>query len=180
MGLLLSQIPVLIEPAPHDASAAQSVPHSPALSAPLNTVKPPAAPRIPPNFLTPPFRGAPYRNFRIHYWIDPQDLHFVRTPNGLYHEELRTTAIVYRDDGIAANSYTTITHFDLNAADVEAIQASGFTLDQTLAVPTTDDNFFLRAAVDEEPTGRIGAIEIPAEWAKTPPPTGQLPLQAGR
>jgi hypothetical protein len=131
------------------------------------------------NFLTTPFRNAPYRNFRIHYWIDPQDLHFVRTANGLYHEELRTIAIVYRDDGIAANSYATTTHFDLNAADVETIQASGFTLDQTLAVPTTDDNFFLRAAVDEEPSGRIGAIEIPAEWAKVPPPNSQLPLQAG-
>jgi VWFA-related protein len=135
---------------------------------------------LPPgNFLTPPFRDARYRNFRIHYWIDPQDLHFVRTASGLYHDELRTIAVVYRDDGITANSYATTTRFDLSAADVEAIQVSGFTLDQTVAVPTTDDNFFLRAAVDEEPAGRIGAIEIPAEWAKVPPPNPQLPLQAG-
>jgi VWFA-related protein len=132
------------------------------------------------NFLTPPFRDAPYRNFRIHYWIDPQDFHFVRAANGLYHDELRTIAIVYRDDGIAANSYATTTHFDLSAADVEAIQVSGFTLDQTLAIPiSAADNFFLRAAVDEEPTGRIGAIEIPAEYIKAPPPNPQLPLQAG-
>jgi VWFA-related protein len=136
---------------------------------------------LPPgNFLTPPFRDAPYRNFRIHYWIDPQDLHFVRAANGLYHDELRTIAIVYRDDGIAANSYATTTHFDLNAADVEAVQVSGFTLDQTVAIPiSAADNFFLRAAVDEEPAGRIGAIEIPAEYIKAPPPNPQLPLQAG-
>jgi hypothetical protein len=68
----------------------------------------------------------------------------------------------------------------LNAADVEAVQVSGFTLDQTVAIPiSAADNFFLRAAVDEEPAGRIGAIEIPAEYIKAPPPNPQLPLQAG-
>ena len=125
---------------------------------------------LPPGtFLTPPFRSAPYRNFRIHYWIDPQDLHFLRTAKGLYHDELRTIVIVYRDDGIAANSYATTTHFDLNAADVEAIQISGFTVDQTVAIPVSAaDNFFLRVAVDEEPVGRIGAIEIPAEYIQLP------------
>jgi VWFA-related protein len=135
---------------------------------------------LPPgNFLTIPFRDTPYRNYRIHYWIDPQDLHFVRTPSGLYHNDLRTIAILYRDDGVTANSFATTAHFDLTAADVETIQASGFSLDQTVAVPTYD-NFFLRTAVSEQSTGHIGAIEIPAEWAKVPPPNTQSASQPAR
>ena len=125
------------------------------------------------NFLTAPFRDGPYRNYHIHYWIDPQDLHFVRAANGLYHDDLKTIAIVYRDDGLTANSYATTTHFDLTAADLESIQLSGFTLDQTLAIPTTD-HFFLRAAVSEDVTGHIGALEIPIEWIKLPPQNPQL------
>jgi hypothetical protein len=119
-------------------------------------------------FLTTPFRDGPYRNYHIHYWIDPQDLHFVRNPSGLYHEDLKTIAVVYRDDGITANSLATTTHLDLSADDFETIQASGITLDQTIAIPTTE-HFFLRAVVSEDSTKRIGALEIPAEWIKLPP-----------
>lgn len=126
------------------------------------------------NFLTPPFRDGPYRSYRIHYWIDPQDLHFVRTASGLYHDDLKTIAVVYRDDGLAANSYATTTHFDLTDADLETIQASGFTVDQTLAIPTTD-KFFLRAAVSEDSTSRVGVLEIPTEWIKLPPQTSPAP-----
>jgi len=119
------------------------------------------------NFLTTPFRDGPYRNFRIHYWIDPQDLHFVRNATGLYHDDLKIIAVVYRDDGVAANSFATTTNLDLSPADLEAVQTSGVTLDQTIAVPVFD-NFFLRAVVSENSTNHIGAIEIPAEFIKLP------------
>jgi hypothetical protein len=50
--------------------------------------------------------------------------------------------IVYRDDGVAANSF--ITKLDLSPADLETIQTSGITLDQTIAIPVYDI-FFLWA-----------------------------------
>ena len=100
----------------------------------------------------------------------------MRNPSGLYHEDLKTIAVVYRDDGITANSLATTTHLDLSADDFEAIQASGITLDQTIAIPTTE-HFFLRAVVSEDSTKRIGALEIPAEWIKVPPPATRLALQ---
>ncbi len=125
------------------------------------------------NFLTTSFRDGPYRNYHIRYWIDPQYLRFVRNPSGLYHEDLKTIAVVYRDDGITANSLGTVTHLDLNDDDLAAVQASGVTLDQTIAIPTTE-HFFLRALVSEVSTQRVGALEIPVEWIKLPPPNPQL------
>jgi VWFA-related protein len=122
------------------------------------------------NYLTTPFRDGPYRNYRIHYWIDPQELHLTHTSTGKYQEDLRTVAVVYRDDGVVANSLSTVTHLDLSAAEAETIQTSGFTLDQNLAIPTTE-NFFLRTAVAEQSTNHIGAIELPIEWIKPPQPT---------
>jgi hypothetical protein len=121
------------------------------------------------NNLTGPFRDGPYRNYRIHYWIDPQDLHFVRTAAGIYHDELKVVIVVYRDDGVAANSCATITNLDLSADELEHVQAVGITLDQPIAVPVYD-NFFLRAVVSENSTNRIGALEIPAEWIHLGPP----------
>lgn len=120
------------------------------------------------NFLTTPFRDGPYRKFRIHYRVDPRDLHLEQNAEGRYVDDLRTIAVVYRDDGVTANSVTTVTHLDVSAADAETILASGFILDQTVAVPTTE-NFFLRTAVAEQSSGHTGAIEVPIEWIKLEP-----------
>jgi VWFA-related protein len=118
----------------------------------------------PDNYLTDPFREGPYRNYRIHYWIDPQNLHFVQNnATGIYHDDLKIILVVYRDDGVAANSFATTTTLDLAPAELEAVQSSGVTLDQTIAVPVYD-NFFLRAVVSENSSNQIGALEVPAEW----------------
>jgi VWFA-related protein len=124
------------------------------------------------NFLTEPFRTAPYRNYRIHYWVDPKDLSFTRTANGAYRDELQLVAMVYRDDGLVANSLATTLPIEVSADDLERVQIYGLTFDQTIAVPVAGNplpgSFCLRVGVGETPTGHVGAIEVPAEWIKLP------------
>ena len=126
------------------------------------------------NHLTEPFRALPYRNIRIHYWIDPQQLNFVRAPDGSYSDYLQFVAVVYRDDGLQANGLSSTTHVRVSEDRMEAMQNSGLAFDQTIAVPVAGNpvpgSFFLRVAVNEKSTGNIGAMEIPAEWVKLPPP----------
>ena len=118
--------------------------------------------------LADPLRNAPYRDCRIHYWIDPKDLKFSRTANGFYRDDLHFVAIVYRDDGFVANSVSVNSHVQVTDEDLETILASGITFDQTIAMPVVG-SFFLRTGVQETSTGSIGALEVPAAWIKLPP-----------
>ena len=119
------------------------------------------------NFLADKFRNAPYRNYKIHYWIDPQSLKFQRIALGSFRTNLQFVAVVYQDDGFAANSISASAHIELSAADFESTLASGVTFDQTIAIPA-DGNFFLRTAVQEASTNRVGALEISTEQIKLP------------
>jgi hypothetical protein len=122
----------------------------------------------PNNFLTGPFAGSSYRNYRVHYWIDPQDLHFSRTASGAYRTDLRFVAVVYRDDGVAANSLATSAHLQVTEDQLAEILVSGVTADQTIALPLAG-NFFLRSGVHEISTNSVGALEVPSEWVKLLP-----------
>jgi VWFA-related protein len=128
-------------------------------------------PLPPDNFLTAPFAASPYRNCKIHYWVDPQDLHFVRTASGSYRDDFQFVAMIYRDDGVAANSIASPAHLEVSEDERDSLMNSGVTYDQVIALPT-EGNFFLRAGVQEVESDLVGALEVPAEWL-TP-----LPAQA--
>jgi VWFA-related protein len=117
------------------------------------------------NYLTGAFLDGAYRNYTVHYWVDPHDLKLLRTASGTYRDDLQFVAVVYRDDGLVANSAAYTTHIEVRPDDLEGIDASGVTFDQTLAIPT-DGNYFLRVGVNEVASGHIGVLEIPTEWIK--------------
>ena len=127
------------------------------------------------NFISDLFRNDPRRNYRVHYQIAPNDLKFTRVGNGSYRDELQFVAIVYRDDGLLANSVSITAHIQVSAANLEKIMAAGVTFDQTIAMPVVSnplpENFFLRVGVGEASTGHVGAIELPAEWIELPTAT---------
>jgi hypothetical protein len=133
----------------------------------------PGAPLSRDNFLAAAFRGQPYRNHRIHYWIDPQRLKFTRTPAGVFRDDLQFAAIVYGDDGLVVNSISATAHIQVSVDDLETILASGVTFDQTIAIPAKGDaaadHFFLRTGVMEVSSGHVGVIEIPADQISVPP-----------
>jgi VWFA-related protein len=132
----------------------------------------PNQPLPPENYLTAPFRNTSYRNARIHYWIDPQDLHFTPTPAEAYRTDLQFVAIVYRDDGLLANSLSYTSHVQVSPNQLEDILINGLTFDQTIAIPVSGNplpgQFFLRAGVADLAAKHIGALEIPTEQIKLP------------
>ncbi len=121
------------------------------------------------NFLIASYRSQPYRNHRIHYWIDPQHLKFTRTPAGIFRDDLQFAAIIYGDDGLAVNSISATAHIQVSADDLETILSSGVTFDQTIAIPASG-SFYLRAGILETSTGHIGALEVPTTQIKLPEP----------
>ena len=125
------------------------------------------------NFLTPPFRLDAFRNVRVHYWVDPHNLTFSRDSSGDYNDALQFVMVIYRDDGIPANSIATTENIRVSADRIEEALTSGITFDQTIAVPVSGNpvpgNFFLHVGVCERSSNRIGTIEIPAEWVKLTP-----------
>jgi hypothetical protein len=140
--------------------------------------KPGAAPEKG-NFVATAFSNLPYRNYRVHFWIDPKDLKLSRLANGSYRDDLRFIAIVYSDDGSVANSVSTTAHIQVSADNLQSILTDGVTFDENISVPTRREapavdvlapNFFLRVAVNENSTGHLGALEVPVETIRLPPP----------
>lgn len=125
------------------------------------------------NFVTGPFRNTPYRNYQVHYWIDPKGLKFSRTANGSYRDDHQFVAVVYRDDGLVANSVSITAHIQVSANNLENLMTKGVTFDQTIAIPIADkllsQNYFLRVGVRENSTGHIGVVELPTDWIQLPP-----------
>jgi hypothetical protein len=129
------------------------------------------------NFLSQYWRMTPYRNYKVHYSINAKDMHLDPDTPGRHRGTFRFVIVVYHDNGEPVNSISsTVT---VNVSDAEYVQMlrKGFDYDQTVAIPTKINtnaapvtaNFFIRAAVDEVETARIGVVEVPAEWVKALP-----------
>jgi VWFA-related protein len=124
------------------------------------------------NFLTLPFREVAYRNVHIQYRIDPHSLTFAQDSSNGYYDSLQFIAVVYRDDGVPANSIQSSEQIQVSAGGLAAAVNTGITYDQTVAVPLDANpipgNFFLHVVVAERPSGHIGTLEVPTEWIKLP------------
>ena len=133
----------------------------------------PGAPLPEKTALTLPFRQDAYRNVDIHYRMDPHSLTFAPDSLGGYYDSLQFIAVVYRDDGVPANSIQENEQIQVSAGGLERALNTGIDFDQTIAIPVDGNpipgNFFLRVAVAERPSGHIGTLEIPTEWIKLPP-----------
>jgi VWFA-related protein len=128
-------------------------------------------------FLSPEFSKSPYRLYTLHYSIHPEDLQFSSQTVDSYADSLEFVAVLYTDDGRIANSLISHADLQVNAAGYGRIMRSGVGYEMTVAIPT-NGNFFLRAAVHDLTSDRIGALEIPAEAIKLPSkhaPAGRTP-----
>jgi VWFA-related protein len=122
------------------------------------------------NFLKAQWQHTPYRNYQIHYSIQPQNIEFASQRVGSYHGNIQFIAIVYDSGGNIVNSLVNTREIQVDAAAYSRImQSSGLALDETIAVPAKED-FFLRLGVVDLISGRIGALEVPVETIKLQPP----------
>ncbi len=140
------------------------------------------------NFLSQYWRRTPYRNFKVDYSIDVKDMYLNADTPRRHHGVFRFVIVVYRDNGEPVNSITSTVTVNVSDAEYVKMLRNGMSFEQTVAIPTKINtnaapvtaNFFLRAAVDEVETGRIGAIEVPAEWVKVLPETVAISPGAGK
>jgi VWFA-related protein len=120
------------------------------------------------NYLAPGWRDQPYRDVQLHFSIDPKDFRFTDN-GGLHRDALELVAVLYRDDGAVVNTFSRKFSINVDGDGYNRILSAPLALDQNIAIPV-EGNYYLRTAVHEIPTDRIGAIEIPTEWIKLAPP----------
>jgi VWFA-related protein len=121
------------------------------------------------NYLKAQWQHSPYRDYHIHYSIDPQGIQFASQRVGSYHTTIQFVAIVYDDAGQIVNSLIETIPLQVDPEGFGQIMQNGMGIDQTIAVPT-HGNFFLRLGVHDLNSDHIGTLEVPVETIKLLPP----------
>ncbi len=131
------------------------------------------------NYLQTQWLHSRYREYQIHYSVDAEALKFGQPTPMSYQDTLEFLAIVYDDQGNIANSIVTTTPMDFNVNQYLEANRMGVGFNQAIAVPTHGE-FYLRVAVHDLNSGRIGALEIPISQIELSPPTGTANSKRGQ
>jgi VWFA-related protein len=103
----------------------------------------------------------PYRHYAVAYTIDIHNIDFSPGVDGNYHAAFEYGIRVYNADGDEiVNSASKEAHPVLPPAIYQSMLTTGAIANDVIAVPAKGD-YFLRIAVHDLTTDRVGAIEIP-------------------
>lgn len=123
------------------------------------------------NYLGAKWLHSPYRNYQVHYSIDPHDIEFASHTVGSYHDTIEFVAVLYDDYGEIVNSLVSTSSVELNPDQYMQAMRGGLGFTQTIAMPA-QGNYFLRLGVHDLTSDHIGALEVPAELIKPEPVAG--------
>ena len=119
----------------------------------------------------------PYRHYSLAYVIDVHGIDFAPSPDGNYRGDFEYGVRVYNADGDEiVNSISKTVSPILPPAVYRSMLTGGANAHQEIDVPATGD-YFLRIAVHDLASGRVGAIEIPTA-SITPNSTPTAPKEA--
>ena len=122
---------------------------------------------------------APYRRYSVNYAVNPSDLNFQRTPDGLVHGDVDLIIFVYTPDGQLINALSQDLHLAAPLEDIKKAVAQGLLYHEEISTPAKGE-YLLRIAVHDEHKDRYGAIEmatsqvrnvVPMQTAKPESPT---------
>jgi VWFA-related protein len=103
----------------------------------------------------------PYRRYTISYSIDVHGIDFATSPDGNYRGNFEYGVRVYNADGDEiVNSVSTTISPILPPTVYRSMLRGGANASQQIDVPATGD-YFLRIAVHDLASDRVGAIEVP-------------------
>lgn len=103
----------------------------------------------------------PYRRYTISYSIDVHGIDFATSPDGNYRGNFEYGVRVYNADGDEiVNSVSTTVSPILPPAVYRSMLRTGANASQQIDVPAAGD-YFLRIAVHDLASDRVGAIEVP-------------------
>jgi len=119
-----------------------------------------------------PKTNGPYRRYSVNYQIDPTDLTFLRTPDGMIHCDFDLVIFVFDPDGVRVNSTGNTVHLTATLDQVKQMFAQGIYRHEEISAPVKGEYFF-RIAVHDLHRDRYGAVEVAASEVKNviPPRT---------
>jgi VWFA-related protein len=110
----------------------------------------------------------PYRRLAVDYAINSHGFTFTHSGN-LYHDDISFITFVYDQAGTLMGSLESTMHANFDARIYAKFMSGPFSYNQDVSVPATG-NFFLRIAVQDLNTSRVGAIELPVSSVLRLPP----------
>jgi hypothetical protein len=125
----------------------------------------------PKNVPAPATKG-PYRLYNVNYAASPQGMMFTNLGDNLYGLNLDFIVFVFDANGVLVNSLGNNVQAKVTPENVRNMVKSGLQFRQTVSVPDKGD-YYLRFAIHDLTSDRIGAIEVPIAAVKdlpVPPP----------
>jgi len=113
----------------------------------------------------------PFVRYAIDFAIDPRGFSFTQSDDA-FHDEIKFVTFVYDQDGNLINRTGATLHADLKAQVYASFTQHPFSYNQDISVPEKGP-YFLRIAVQDGNSGRVGAVEVPVDSVK-----GLAPLSA--
>jgi VWFA-related protein len=108
------------------------------------------------------------QRYAVDYGVPVPQLRFSETANGgtdgLHHARLEFVVVAYSADGKRLNTVDQNAGFDLTQAQYEQVKRQGIPMHQEIDLPAGEA--FLRIAVHDLSSDRVGALEVPVQVSK--------------
>ena len=129
------------------------------------------------NILSEKTRG-PFRRYSVSYAISPNDITFLRTPDGKVHADFELVIFVFNPDGLLVNRLSSDLHIASTLDDIRKNVAQGIQFRQEISAPARGE-YFLRIVVHDFHRDHLGAVEIAtSEVRNLTPITAPAPAPA--
>ena len=112
----------------------------------------------------------PFQRLALDYAVDPHDLTFTLTPDGLYHCNVEVVALAYDFDGLVAVAHADVLNGSITPIRFATVTRGGFRIHQEISVPAYG-RYTLRTGIHDVRSKRIGALEIPIAAIRALPPS---------
>jgi VWFA-related protein len=117
-----------------------------------------------------PAKG-PYRRYVVDFAADPRAIEFTASADGHEHCEVEFATFVYDRDGVLINTVGSTIKSNLPAASYAALMRAGLPFHLEISVPAKGE-YFLRSAVHDVTSDRVGAVEVPVAAVARLAPAG--------
>ncbi|MGB9146319.1 MAG: VWA domain-containing protein [Acidobacteriaceae bacterium] len=107
---------------------------------------------------------APVVRYLVDFSIDPHGIEWTAMAGGEAHAEIEVSMVAWNGDGERVNYTDKGIAFNLNPAQAAVVAKGGLPIHQEIDLPA--GRIYLRVAVHDLRSGKIGSMEVPLEVAK--------------
>jgi hypothetical protein len=121
----------------------------------------------------------PFQLFSVNYAASFNGLTYTKVSDDAFRIDVEFLAYLYDPNGALLNSTANTLHATLTRDQIRNSLKTGIPFHQTISVPAKGD-YYLRIAVHDTPSNKLGVIEIPIDTVRTlpivpPPPPPPAP-----